>query len=311
MLSRLMRRANTVVLGAGRCEIRFHGRGAEQLPAVLMDGPERALAWAARGREDEQLLTEAWAEGGAVVDLEARRLAFWAEPFEIGLRRAALAVVAGAWPGWRVEWVAHGAVSVARAAGLAEESVAGDGRDLARLSAYWPVEPPRAVRDGWRSTVIVGAEVHAVHSLSCLHLAALGERLVELVRRPAVEEIEEERDGPHELAGIGGTWDGGSLLIRRRELHVSHQDAVARDPGLLHWLMRVWSGWEVRVHALGVPEQRARAGLDPWGAEPVEAVAARLEEACARALEGDAELAGRVRARIAAWGRGAVRQLPA
>ena len=70
---------------------------------------------------DDKLLDDTWAEGGMLLDLDARRLLFWGgmqfdtHPY---LRRAFFKVLPSLWPNWSVAWSVFGVADLARAVGM-------------------------------------------------------------------------------------------------------------------------------------------------------------------------------------------------
>lgn len=271
-------RANLVAVAAGQADIRFD-EGAAQLPGLLARGLAAVQERHHALRREERLLADVWAEGGAVLDHDARALTLFADPLWIGVRRAYLLELASRWPGWSVAWAARGVLSLAEAARLPADGLVSANADLERLRRWRPLEiPPHApaaaasgVQARWRTAVLVGATGWTVFALSALHVAAFGPRALEEVPRSAAPGLP-----PPDL---GSAWDGGSLALdpARRTLALSHQDALTYHPELTDWLAGLWPGWHVAVHHLGVPEALARAGLDPHSWMPAAEVALRLE----------------------------------
>lgn len=258
-------RANLVRVSGGHPEIRFDESGAAGLPALLSAGPEATQAHLEGARREERLIADVWAEGGAVLDLDGRRLTFFADALPIGVRRAFLLELAGPWPGWQVGWAERGVLSLAQAARLPADGLVTPSRDLERLERWRPLEIPHHARASaaagvaarWRTAALVGTTCYTVYALSAPHVAAFGPRVLDELPGSAAPGLPPPAD---ERA-----WDGGSVAFdpARRTFALSHQDPLTYHPDFHAWLARIWAGWHVVVHHLGLPEQLARARLDP------------------------------------------------
>ena len=84
---------------------------------ALIGGPELALRYAASlGRcEKNEWCDPTWADGGAVVDLDRRRVLFFGEPLmvEMNERRALMEVLATVWSGYEIGWAYDGTEELA------------------------------------------------------------------------------------------------------------------------------------------------------------------------------------------------------
>ena len=93
-----------------------HWAGCRMLDA-LIGGPELALRYAHSLRESakDEWVDPLWADGGAVVDLDRRRLLFFGDELMVGMqeRRALMRVLAAVWAGYAVGWAYDGTVELA------------------------------------------------------------------------------------------------------------------------------------------------------------------------------------------------------
>lgn len=133
-------RANLIVVSeAPGYELYYTHWGASTLDSSLFWGPERALAFMRRQRpvaEGADWLDEVWAEGGAVLDLKARKLIWFGGEdvqLEVLLRRVHLGIMRELWAGWHVEWASAGVADLARYVGVPVEPL------LRRFVPYDPV----------------------------------------------------------------------------------------------------------------------------------------------------------------------------
>jgi hypothetical protein len=110
-------RANYVIVKDGDWQLYYsHWAGCRMLDA-LIGGPELALRYAQSLRHCEKCewTDPLWADGGAVVDLDRRRLLFFGDELMVGMaeRRAMMTVLAAVWPDYAVGWAYDGTVELA------------------------------------------------------------------------------------------------------------------------------------------------------------------------------------------------------
>lgn len=110
-------RANFVVLENGDWQLYYaHWVGYRMLD-VLLGGPKPALRYVTSLIRDPktQWLDPAWADGGAVIDLDRRRLLFFGDELMTTMneRRAMLAALAIMWDDYAVGWAYDGLVELA------------------------------------------------------------------------------------------------------------------------------------------------------------------------------------------------------
>jgi hypothetical protein len=160
---------------------------------------------------------------------------------------------------------------MARRANLPEDDLIGECRELARLQEFRPLDLPGRVSSPWRTGVILRDRADVVrtltvHSLTALHLMSFGPRVIERLEERAAAGLPAAGDVVESIPG-STLWDGGSVYLdlRAQAVSVSQKSAVTHDPRLEAWVRERWPRWEVCVHQLGLPEQLARAGMDPWG----------------------------------------------
>ena len=84
---------------------------------ALIGGPEFALRYAQslRQRAKDEWVDPAWVDGGAVVDLDRRRLLFFGDEVMVEMRerRAVMRVLAAVWPEYAIGWACDGTAELA------------------------------------------------------------------------------------------------------------------------------------------------------------------------------------------------------
>lgn len=109
-------------------QIRYYAShwSAVRVPSQVAWGPEALLATIHWYDSASSLMNEAWCEGAAGVDFDARELVYFGgedEATNAGLRQALLALTRRCWVGWTVRWAHDGVADVAEALGLDRNSV--------------------------------------------------------------------------------------------------------------------------------------------------------------------------------------------
>ena len=101
-------RANFVIVKDQDWQLYYSHWGGCRMLDALIGGPELALRYAASLRrcEKNEWCDPTWADGGAVVDLDRRRVLFFGEPLmvEMNERRALMDVLATVWPDYEICW---------------------------------------------------------------------------------------------------------------------------------------------------------------------------------------------------------------
>lgn len=118
-------RCNLVIVENGTPVVYYDHWAANTLDTTLFWGPERTLTFI-RQREPVSgpLLDPVWGEGGAVLDLDRKRLTwFGGEDINCDIiwRRVQSSLMARNWPGWEIRNCPEGVHSIADAAGLPRE----------------------------------------------------------------------------------------------------------------------------------------------------------------------------------------------
>ncbi len=105
---------------------------------ALIGGPELALRYAQSLRQctKDQWVDPVWADGGAVVDLDRRRVLFFGEGLmvEMAERRALMNVLAAVWPDYAICWAYDGTAELAGYVGAQLRPHSWDKRPTLRLS---------------------------------------------------------------------------------------------------------------------------------------------------------------------------------
>ena len=101
-------RANFVVVKDQDWQLYYSQWGGCRMLDALIGGPELGLRYAASLRrcEKNEWCDPTWADGGAVVDLDRRRVLFFGESLmvEMNERRALMDVLATVWPDYEICW---------------------------------------------------------------------------------------------------------------------------------------------------------------------------------------------------------------
>src|ERR1700743_2655913 len=101
--------ANLIVISNGQADVYYTHHRANTLDQDLFWGPQYALGFIRAQRQvtPNDLLNELWAQGGAVMDLDQKRL-IWFGGEDVScwlpLRRVHVDLMGRLWQGWTVEW---------------------------------------------------------------------------------------------------------------------------------------------------------------------------------------------------------------
>ncbi|HEU4360140.1 MAG TPA: hypothetical protein VFR27_01360 [Mycobacterium sp.] len=239
-------RANFVVVENSDWRLYYaHRTGCRMLDA-LIGGPDLALRYAAslQGCPKTEWVDAGWADGGAVIDLDQRRLLFFGDELMTGIpeRRAMLSVLEVLWPGYEIRYAYDGVAEIA-------EYVGGEPR-----VHEWPKCPTiKLARDRKALCQVVSV----VDSVGRLRLWPLRWTVSQAWHGPALLD---------KLPGTGRTRlrlhmvpEGGVHVdIRRKAVGEWH----TVDPmGICRELPDLWPGWHTESWADRFEEQARRCGL--------------------------------------------------
>lgn len=121
-------RANLVIVREGHYELYYNHWCAITMPEDLFWGEREGLRFIEMQKRvgPQEWLDDVWAEGGALMDLDRRRLLLFGGEdiqYDILLQRLYLKLMAFTWPGWDVQWAYEGIVELANAAGYPGETL--------------------------------------------------------------------------------------------------------------------------------------------------------------------------------------------
>jgi hypothetical protein len=109
-------RANLILVHSRQHELYYTHWRANTLDRDLFWGPEHATLFARVQQPTAEWLDEVWAEGGAVIDHDARVLLLYGGEdtlHGVPLRRLYLRALARAWDGWEIRWAHEGIADLA------------------------------------------------------------------------------------------------------------------------------------------------------------------------------------------------------
>jgi hypothetical protein len=223
-------RANLVVVDDDGWRLYYSHWVANGIYRRLAAGPDAALAFVrAQSPADPRdgWLDDVWSEGGALIDVPARRLLWYGNDWMIELPawRVFRRVLAETWPGWRVDWAYDGIGDLAAHVGVDRAVVRNLSEDRFAAAPYVSYDLDELVRPD-------DAELPANEQGSYTLLTVRTDRLAAWV----LSENDE-----CQLAWLGPVW--------------TH----AVCPGLLP-LDRRWPGWTVTFWRDGYEHQLAAAG---------------------------------------------------
>jgi hypothetical protein len=289
-------RANFVVVKNQDWQLYYsHWAGGRILDA-LIGGPDFALRYAETLRQcpKDEWVDPAWADGGAVVDLDRRRLLFFGDELMVVMaeRRALLSVVAAVWPGYAIGWAYDGTVELAGYVGV-------------RLPTHaWDKQPTlRLARD--RNTLC--HLVSVVDGAGQLRMWPLWWRLSQAWHGPAL--IDKLPGRGASSVTLGKVPEGGLHIdVPRKTLGVWQ---TADTMGIFQALPQLWSGWQTECwedrfeeqalrckDALRIPELDLAAGVASVQERIRDRVFQRVADGPAGQIRKLAELLAPVRPRV-------------
>jgi len=257
-------RANYVLVEKGESTIFYTPWGATVVPEVLLAGFARTRRYAQQLTPHIELMSEVWAEGAALIDDDQHRLLFWGGEniqYEPYLRRALLPALRFLWPGWTVEWAAHGIADLADYLHIDKSTVL-TSEDF--QEGFRPDDVPSDddlsswERDGFATIITIKRSDGLVfdYAFSSIPGAILsvGPRLLDFLLakgKPVVL--------PHERELLEAE-EGAYLDIPAHAMSVWNQSTI--DPRYIEALQALWTGWQVDGHVDGIVRQVALSGRD-------------------------------------------------
>jgi len=247
-------RANLIVKSEGKVEIYYTHHRANTLDKDLFWGPQYALGFIRSQQKltNEELLDEIWAEGGAVMDCDQKKLLWFGGEdvtSDVPLRRVHQSLMRHLWAGWQIEWAYEGVADIARETGRSNGEVLCD-RAFDPLNLEQIFHPKHPL-----TTVITLQVMDQVASIKFPyqvgHLAMQGPALAEKLQR--AEDQWRLWDGNCTWFPSGGLY----IDISRCELSMW---TASYFPLAVQRLTGLWQGWSIRWLKDGFEYQKDRAG---------------------------------------------------
>lgn len=241
-------RANFVLIDRDGWRLHYSHWAADTIASVLVAGPEATGRFIDAQRLCDPVhewLDDAWAEGGAVLDLVDRQLVYYGDQllWNVERKQVFAALLARTWPGWRLRWAYDGIGDLAAAVGVDRAHVrflAGSRLvDTAVLDEFEYVQHLLTVES------VAGLCVYPLSETD--HTAWHGPTLLDLLPAGDVADLELCRTptgGLHvnTVTRTIGVWIGFT------------------EPGLLSALHELWPGWRIEFWEDRYQEQLARCG---------------------------------------------------
>ena len=253
-------RANYIITEGNRHQIYFSHWGAQSVSRDFFFGPEIAIQLVRSTRPVDQMLNQVWAEGGAIIDLDAKRLRFfggeWSE-YDVQLRELSLEMMEISWDGWNVSWADEGMLDFARHMGLPLTTVQVKFEFLS--SAFNPsaltLSPPAS---GPRSFVTIRYDDGVMRDagLGCgaePYLLA-GPQLIDLLKPRPDDPIPEGKAWPHQMI---------FLDVPQQTMWVALPRFGTVNSGAAPAIEALWPGWRVHLHNGGMPLHLRLSGREP------------------------------------------------
>ena len=253
-------RANFVIVKDQDWQLYYSHWGGCRMLDALIGGPELALRYAASLRrcEKNEWCDPTWADGGAVVDLDRRRVLFFGEPLmvEMNERRALMEVLATVWPDYEICWAYDGTAELAGYVGAQLRPCTWDRQPTLKLA--------RGRNHLCHLISVVDADGQLRFWPLWWHLSKAwhGPALLDKLPGPGIRRIR-----------LGKIPEGGAHIDVRRKTLGAWQ--TADTMGFFHALPELWPGWQTEVWedrfeehvkrcdgALRVPELDVVAGID-------------------------------------------------
>lgn len=250
--------------------------GAQTVPQLIARGPAETVSHIRDLPPVNWLFDTDWAEGGILVDVDARTLIFWGGEnidYSAYLRRLFLPVLGRIWHGWSVSWATRGIVDfaeypgVARSLGIDPASVVGSG-----AGTDWHRYPESVVRAPtarrWNDTLVTvkwedgRVSDYILDQIPPVYLM-FGAPLLDVLRdrEPDAPPREDGGDTYHATPKSGAFADLAEYTLwvwDSSTINPVHQECVAQ----------AWPGWRIAWHIDGVAHQVALSGRDPMLVTP-------------------------------------------
>jgi hypothetical protein len=238
-------RANFVIVENHDWRLYYsHWAGCRMLDA-LIGGPEMALRFAHSLRlcAKDEWTDALWADGGAVVDLDRRRVLFFGDELMVEMqeRRAMMTALAEVWPGYAIGWAYDGTAEIAGYVGAQLPPISWDRRPTVKLAR------DRNALCHLVSVVDATGQVRLWPLWWHLSKAWLGPELLDMlpgrgVKRLALNKIPEGGVHVDVSAKMVGAWQTADTL------------------GIFQALPDIWCGWQTECWEDRFEEQVARCG---------------------------------------------------
>lgn len=238
-------RANIVIVENHDWQLYYsHWAGCRMLDA-LIGGPDAALRYVRSLRHcpKTEWTDPLWADGGALIDLDRRRLLFFGEELmvEMLIRRALMTVLAELWPDFEIGWAYDGTAELAGYVGAAVRE------------SHWDRKPPVQLTKDRDSLCQV---VSVVNSVGDVRLWPLRWDASQAWRGPELLDVLPGR-GLKKLV-LNMIPEGGVHIdLRAKSIGVWQ---TSDTMGIFQALPELWSGWQTECWEDRYEEQLARCG---------------------------------------------------
>ncbi|RXZ81933.1 hypothetical protein EBB07_13090 [Paenibacillaceae bacterium] len=233
-------RANLIIIKDAAYSLYYSHWCANTMPNNLFWGPEAAVAFIERQEPTTGWLDSAWAEGGALVDLDRKYLLWYGgedTKYEIPLRRHLIRMMQPLWPGWTIEWAAAGILDMAAYLGYPSVKLQSLSKEPSASISLIP-EP----KDGWVRTLASmiypdgELRVYPVQSEVEEYLLQGPQLLASLEQSTGCRELD-LNEWPKETPD-----QGFHLDLRAGTIDIWYAPDIGM---LLHQIRALWPGWIV------------------------------------------------------------------
>jgi len=238
-------RANFVVVRDRDWRLYYSHWAGYRILDALIGGPELALRYAESLRHcrKDEWVDPLWADGGALVDLDRRRVLFFGDELmvEMDERRALMGVLAAVWPGYSIGWAYDGTTELAGYVG-------------AELPPHSWDQQPNLRLAGDRNTLC--HLVSVLDGTGQVRMWPLWWHLSKAWHGPAL--LGKLPGGGVPSLALGKIPEGGVHIdVSRKTLGAWH---TADTLGIFQALPGLWSGWRTECWEDRFEEQVVRCG---------------------------------------------------